>query len=169
VAEPFLGEIRTFAFNFAPQGWAFCDGRLLPISQNTALFSLVGTFYGGDGIATFALPDLRGRVGVNMGQGPGLSPYQLGEVAGVETVTLTVGQLPAHSHEVAANAAEFTTTHPGGHVLALGGSYAAAPDGTTLNAGTIVAAGGSQPHTNIQPFLGLNFCIAMQGIFPSRN
>jgi microcystin-dependent protein len=170
MSEPFLGEIRTFGFNFAPQGWAMCAGQLLSISQNTALFSLLGTFYGGDGRTTFALPDLRGRVGLNMGQGPGTSSYQLGEVSGSETVTLTTGQIPAHEHAVNANANPFTSNRPGDHAPAQGGAYASAPDGfTTLNAGTIGPAGGSQPHTNIQPFLCLNFCIALQGIFPSRN
>ncbi|HEX3873948.1 MAG TPA: tail fiber protein [Solirubrobacteraceae bacterium] len=169
MAEPFLGEIRTFGFNFAPQGWAMCAGQLLAISQNSALFALIGTFYGGDGVTTFALPDLRGRVGINMGQGPGLSPYQLGEVSGSENVTLTTGQMPSHAHALNANAQQYTTTRPAGHVPAQGGTYAAVADGTTMNAAAIGPAGGNQPHTNIQPFLGLNFCIALEGIFPSRN
>lgn len=171
MSEPFLGEIRTFGFNFAPLGWAFCAGQLLPISQNTALFSLLGTFYGGDGIQTFALPDLRGRVGINQGQGPGLSPYDLGEVSGSETVTLTSAQMPGHTHAAVANGSPATSSHPDGAVPARTGSsqYAAAPDGTAMNAGMIGPAGGSQPFSNIQPFLCLNFCIALQGIFPSRN
>jgi microcystin-dependent protein len=170
MAEPFLGEIRTFGFNFAPQGWAMCAGQLLPISQNSALFALLGTFYGGDVVTTFALPDLRGRVGINMGQGPGLSPYQLGEVSGSENVTLTTGQMPSHAHALNANAQQYTTTRPAGHVPAQGGTYGVVSDGTTtMNAATIGPAGGNQPHTNVQPFLGLNFCIALEGIFPSRN
>jgi microcystin-dependent protein len=171
MAEPFLGEIRMFGFNFAPQGWALCQGQLMPINQNQALFSLLGTFYGGNGTTTFALPDLRGRVGISMGQGPGTSPYQLGEVAGAETVTLTSGQMPAHAHAVEANGSPGTSTRTAGTVPArtAASDYAAAPDGTVMNAGMIAAAGGSQPHSNIQPFLVLNFCIALQGIFPSRN
>jgi microcystin-dependent protein len=171
MSEPFLGEIRTFGFNFAPRGWAFCNGQLLSISQNTALFSLLGTFYGGNGQTTFALPDLQGRVGIHQGQGPGLSPYELGEVSGSETVTLTSAQMPTHSHQVVANATTATSGRTAGNVPARtsGNSYAAAPDGTDMNAGMIGTTGGSQPHTNLQPFLVLNFCIALQGIFPSRN
>jgi microcystin-dependent protein len=170
MANPFLGEIRIFPFNFAPIGWAFCSGQLLPISQNTALFSLIGTYYGGNGTSTFALPDLQGRLPVGQGNGAGLSPYVLGQSGGVENVTLTTGQLASHSHAVNANASEFTSDVPAGHVLAQGGMYAAAPDGsTTLGAGTIGAAGSGQPHPNLQPYLAVNFCIALQGIYPSRN
>jgi microcystin-dependent protein len=171
LSEPFLGEIRIFGFNFAPQGWAMCAGQLLPISQNTALFSLLGTFYGGDGITTFALPDLRGRVPMSLGQGPGLSNYYQGEVSGAESHTLLTSQMPGHSHGVVANGGTGTTTRPDGAVPARTGSnlYAAAPDGTAMNAGMIASTGGSQPFALHQPFLVLNLCIALQGIFPSRN
>ncbi|MDQ1357508.1 MAG: hypothetical protein QOE07_1185 [Acidimicrobiaceae bacterium] len=171
MSEPFLGEIRTFGFNFAPRGWAFCAGQLLAISQNTALFSLLGTTYGGNGQTTFALPDLRGRVGISVGQGPGLENYDLGEVNGAESVTLTPGQMPTHAHNVVANGGAASATRPGGAVPAqtAASSYAPAPDGTNMNPGMIANAGGSQPFDNRQPFLVLNFCIALQGIFPSRN
>jgi microcystin-dependent protein len=171
VSEPFLGEIRTFGFTFAPQGWAMCNGQLLSISQNTALFSLLGTTYGGNGTITFALPDLRGRVGNHQGQGPGLMNYVQGEESGVESVTLTQQQMPQHNHGVQANASPATATRAGGAVLARTSAdiYAAAPDGTAMNAAMIGQAGGSQPHSNLQPYLTLNFCIALQGIFPSRN
>lgn len=173
MSEPFLGEVRLFGFNFAPQGWAFAAGQLLPISQNTALFALIGTFYGGDGITTFALPDLRGRVPVSMGQGSGLSPYAVGEILGAESVTLTTNQIPAHSHGVNANTAKANQPNPIGHYPATDASgvtaeYSAAFSGQ-MNANTIAAAGGGQPHENRQPSLVLNWCIALQGIFPSRN
>jgi microcystin-dependent protein len=171
VSEPFLGEIRTFGFNFAPQGWALCDGQLLAISQNTALFALLGTQFGGNGIQTFALPDLQGRVGISMGSGEGLEPYVIGQVGGEENVALTQGQMPNHSHQVLANNSPGTSARPAGEVPARtkGSAYAAAPDGTVMNAGMISAAGSNQAHTNVQPYLALNFCIALQGIFPSRN
>ena len=160
-----------FGFNFAPQGWAMCNGQILPISQNTALFSLLGTSYGGNGQTTFALPDLRGRVAIQQGQGPGLSSYSIGEVTGVETVTLTSNQMPQHNHGVVANGAPATATRPNGAVPARTGTneYAPAPDGTAMNAGMIATTGGSQPHTNLPPLLVVTFCIALQGIFPSRN
>ena len=169
--EPFIGEIRLFGFNFAPVGWALCDGTLLPISQNTALFSLLGTTYGGDGRTTFALPDLRGRVPISMGTGVGLSPYDIGEQGGAENVTLTVSAVPAHNHNVQASDAPASESKPGGGVLARTNTstYTAGTDGTTLSATAISSSGGSQPHTNLQPFLAVNFCIALQGIFPSRN
>jgi microcystin-dependent protein len=169
--EPFIGEIRLFGFNFAPLGWALCDGSLLPISQNTALFSLLGTTYGGDGRSTFALPDLRGRVPVSMGTGPGLSTYDIGELGGSENVTLIASQVPAHNHNIQASDAPASEPKPGGGVLARTNSstYAAGTDGTTLSANAISSSGGSQPHPNLQPFLAVNFCIALQGIFPSRN
>jgi microcystin-dependent protein len=167
-----LGEIRLFPYNFAPQGWAFCNGQLMSISQNTALFSLIGTFYGGDGRTTFGLPDLRGRVAISQGQGPGLSPYSVGEVTGVETVTLTGNQMPSHAHSVEASAVKAKLKTPAGAVPGhtKGDEYDAAPDGvTTMNAGMIAPTGGGQPHTNIQPLLVMSYCIALQGIFPSRN
>jgi microcystin-dependent protein len=171
MADPFLGEIRTFGFNFAPRGWAMCTGQTLSISQNSALFSLLGTTYGGNGQSTFGLPDLRGRAGIGFGQGQGLSPRQLGEVSGSENVTLTTNQMPAHNHGLVANASEAGVSRPDGAVLARTASniYAAAPDGTAMNVAAIGPAGRSQPLSLMQPFLGVNFCIALQGIFPSRN
>jgi microcystin-dependent protein len=180
MSEPFLGEIRMFGGNFAPRGWAFCNGQLLPISSNTALFSLLGTTYGGDGRTTFALPDLRGRVPMHWGQGPGLSSRSLGESSGSESVTLTSSQMPAHTHSAVATvnaSARSDGSSPSGAVPADGGGnniYSSAPDGsTTMNGGMVStqigAAGGSQPHANLQPFLCVSFIIALQGIFPSRN
>jgi microcystin-dependent protein len=171
MSEPFLGEIRTFGFNFAPQGWAMCNGQILSIAQNTALFALLGTTYGGNGTTNFALPDLQGRVGIHQGQGNGLSTYVIGEVSGTENVTLLTGQMPQHSHGLIANAGTAGVSRPDGAVLARTGAntYAAAPDGTAMNAGAIGSSGGNQPFSIIQPFLCLNFCIALEGIFPSRN
>lgn len=172
MSTPFLGEIRMFGFNFAPIGWALCDGQLLAINQNTALFSLLGTFYGGDGQTTFALPDLQGRAPKSMGNGAGLSAYSVGQKGGVETVTLSVSQLPSHAHGVEASATKAKLKTPAGAVPALtkADAYDAAPDGvTTMNAGMIAATGGGEPVTNLPPFLVVNFCIALTGIFPSRN
>lgn len=169
MSEPFIAQITLFAGNFAPRGWALCNGQILPIAQNTALFSLLGTTYGGNGQTTFALPDLRGRVPVHPGQGPGLSPVGLGEVGGTETVTLTVNEMPLHNHGIAASNLAATASRPGGDVPAAGGSYAGSSDGTTMNPAMVLGAGGSQPHQNRQPYLGLNFIIALEGIFPSRN
>src|SRR5262249_14267303 len=150
-----------FPYNFAPRNWAFCDGQILAISQNTALFSLLGTTYGGDGQTTFALPDLRGRVPLHSGAstGPGLSPYTLGEQTGVETVTLTTTEIPAHNHLVGANNSDATSSKPSGRVPAAGGGYADAADGSALLSTAVSNAGGGQPHANIQPILALNFCI----------
>ena|SRR5438128_8975221 len=170
MASPFIGQITLFAGNFAPRGWAFCNGQLLSIAQNTALFSILGTTYGGNGQTTFALPDLRGRVPVHAGQGPGLSNYDLGQQGGAESVTLTTAQMPAHTHPANANDSAATTNRPGGGVPARGGSYADAPDGsTTLDPAAVGSAGGDQPHTNVQPYTTLNYIIAIEGIFPSRN
>ena len=172
MAEPFIGEIRIFAGTFAPVGWAFCDGRLLAIAQNDALFALIGTTYGGDGETTFALPDLRSRFAVHQGQGPGLSNYTIGETTGTETVTLTVPQLPAHSH-IANAGSGGNDLSPAGNVWATdaGGNTAAYNDASNaqMAATAIGVAGGSQPHDNIQPFLVVNFIIALEGIFPARN
>ena len=163
-------------FNFAPVGYALCNGQLLPISQNTALFSLLGTTYGGNGTTTFALPDLRGRVAVHSGQGPGLSPYVLGQQSGTESVTLITSQLPAHNHtlQVNDNTTGIAATGAGGFLNSKtesGESVAAsglsAP--ATLSGSAITPSGGNQPHNNIQPYLCINFVIALQGIFPSRN
>lgn len=170
--EPFIGEIRMFGFGFAPPGWAQCNGQLLPISQNTALFSLLGTTYGGDGKTTFALPDMRSRVPVCQGQGPGLSPYAEGQAGGAETVTLTAAQMPGHTHQVKASSTAASSDQPQGRALARSAShaYTVKPDASTvMNAGMLGEAGGSQPHGNIQPYLAVNFCIATAGIFPSRS
>lgn len=174
MSEPFLAEIRIFPYNFAPRGWAFCQGQLLAISQNTALFALLGTTYGGNGITTFGLPDLRGRAGVHVGQGPGLSPYDLGQVGGTETVTLTNSQLPPHAHPANCLDATGDQYEPNGAVWAIDAGQS--PQyGTTKAAGTMApniigsaGSGGGQPHNNIQPYQAVNFCIALQGIFPQR-
>ena len=173
--DPFIGEIRLFAGNFAPKGWAFCDGSLLPIQQNTALYSLLGITYGGDGKTTFALPDLRGKAPIHRGAGPGLSNYQLGQSGGSSTVTLTQAQIPSHTHQPKANSSVNATNPEGGlwgstqrvlgGITAYGPSTGLAP----MNAAAIIPAGGSQPHNNMQPYLGLNFIIALEGIFPPRS
>ncbi len=171
--EPFIGSIVMFAGNFAPQGWALCNGQLLPIQQNTALFSILGSTYGGDGRTTFALPDLRGRVPVHPGQGPGLSPYVEGQAGGTEAVTLTVSQLPAHSHPVNCSntAASRGGATPVGSVPAVTNGadvYSTTPNAQMLPQ-MIGIAGGSQPAPIVQPYLGINFIIALVGIFPSRS
>ena len=172
MSEPFVGEIRMFGFNFAPQGWAQCNGQLLPIAENTALFSLLGTTYGGDGHATFALPDMRSRVPVCQGQGEGLSSYADGQAGGAETVTLAATQMPRHTHPVRASSKAADSDQLAGRALArsAGHTYTAEPDtSTVMNADMLGDTGGSQPHDNIQPYLALNFCIALVGIFPSRS
>ncbi len=166
MSDPFLGELRLFPYTFSPQGWAACDGQLLPISQNTALFSLLGTTYGGNGVTTFALPDLRGRVPVHQGQGPGLSDRTLGEQDGAEATTLTTAQLPAHTHLPAVSSAEASTNRPAGAVPARGGEYAPTPDGSGAPSSP---TGGSQPVPLLQPYLVLRWCIALNGIYPSRS
>ena len=158
-------------YNFAPRGWAFCQGQILSISQNTALFSLLGTTYGGNGQTTFALPDLRGRCALSSGQGPGLAPYSLGEVTGTENITLTTQQIPIHSHTVNAVDDDATVGIPTAALpanLASKGYSKAAPN-TTMSPAMITGGGGNQPHPNLQPLLVLNYCIALQGIFPPRN
>ncbi|MFC5049976.1 phage tail protein [Rubritalea spongiae] len=209
--DPFLAEIKMFAGNFAPRGWAFCDGQLLPISQYSAVFSLVGTIYGGDGRTTFALPDLRSRVPVHPGSGPGLSTYRLGQKGGAETVTLNQTQIPSHSHLIhdlpgtsavtlsaqaefnvstaAADEAEptdssylaaaslasggvvnmFTETAPDEKLASNAVVVTAVGNGVTSSDGATSNAGGGLPHTNIQPFLCVNFIFALQGVFPSRS
>lgn len=167
MSEPFLGEIHPFAFNFAPRGWATCDGQLLSIAQNTALFSLLGTMYGGNGQVTFALPDLRGRTPLHVGSG-----FTQGQRAGEESHTLIVSEIPAHNHTLNASGSPANTSTPSnGSLLAASQAdiYAPATALTTLHTNSISNTGGSQPHNNMQPYLVLNFCIAMQGIFPSRN
>ena len=171
MSQPYVGEIRIFGGNFPPAGWAFCHGQLLPISENETLFNLIGTTYGGDGQSTFALPDLRGRAPVHMGQGPGLSSYLIGETAGVEEVTLTQTQLPMHGHGMAHGAG--TQASPvGGHLAqtpARDFRYATAAGANTfLPTQTLDPAGGSQPHENRSPFLTVNFIISLFGVFPSQ-
>ena len=177
--EPFLGQITLFAGTFAPKGWADCAGQLLPITQNTALFSLLGTNFGGNGISNFALPDLRGRVPVGQGQGKGLSPYFIGDVEGVESVTLTPSQSAIHSHNLNAANTNGSTNAPEGKVLGRGhdgpirggdvaNTYNPATPDTTLGPKSIVPAGGGATHNNMQPFLTLRYCIALSGIFPQR-
>jgi microcystin-dependent protein len=178
MSAPFLGEIRAFGFNFAPKSWAMCNGQLLSIQQNAALFSLLGTFYGGNGVTTFALPDLRGRGAVNQGQGPGLSNYVIGEQTGTETVTLISTQMPQHNHLWAANNAVGDQPSPLNSFLAgakvLDGTQVptyAAPGGATVPLATnmLATTGNNLPHQNMQPYLVVNYCIALSGIFPSRN
>jgi microcystin-dependent protein len=176
MADPFVAEIRIFPFNFAPKGWAFCDGQLLPLSQNTALFSLLGTTYGGNGKSNFALPDLPGNAPMHPGQGPGLSLHDLGETGGSETVSLLESEIPSHGHGLRAAAAPGADDDPSPSVALAQGTrgatpYAAATGSTPLEALSTYAlapAGGDQPHNNMQPYLTLNFCIALQGVFPPR-
>jgi len=176
MADPFVAEVRMFPFNFAPKGWAFCDGQLMPISQNTALFSLLGTVYGGDGKSTFALPDLQGRAPMHPGQGQGLSLHDLGEESGSEAVTLIQSEMPAHAHFVGrASDQPATSPTPVANVWALGGSVRAQvnlynPGAATaaMKTDVIQPSGGSLPHNNMQPYLTVNFCIALQGVFPPR-
>jgi microcystin-dependent protein len=179
MASPYIGEIRCLGFNFAPVGWAFCNGQLLEIANNTALFAIIGTTYGGDGVTTFGLPNLQGQIPMHWGNGPGGFNTVIGEVQGVQNVTLTTQQIPAHTHtltaqEVASGGVVERTPKPNPNAWIAtsnpDGVYNASP---TLNApfaqNTIGPAGGSQPHFNMQPYLVLNFCIALEGIFPSQN
>ncbi len=177
MSEPFIGQIMMFAGNFAPRGWAFCQGQILSIAQNTALFSILGTTYGGNGQTTFALPDLRGRYPMQPGQGPGLSPRTLGEQGGTETVTLISTQMPAHTHALTASNSAADQPIPEGNVVATRiesgvpvNSYTTPNNiNTTMAPNSIGIAGGSQPHNNMSPFLCINFIIALEGIYPSRN
>ncbi|MCP5424477.1 MAG: phage tail protein [Gammaproteobacteria bacterium] len=172
MSEPFVGEIRMFAGNFAPRGWAFCDGQLLAVSQNDALFSLLGTIYGGDGRTTFGLPDLRGRIPIHAGHGSGLSERRLGSKGGEEKVTLTTNQLPSHTHPLQASTQNAVQTSPGNNVLAQPTSIdlyrVTAPD-ADLSGDAITDVGGNRSHTNLMPFLCVNFIIALVGIYPSRH
>jgi microcystin-dependent protein len=174
--DPYLGEIRIVGFNYAPQGWALCNGQTLSIAQNTALFALLGTFYGGDGVTTFNLPNLQGRVPIHQGAGSGLSPYNIGQIGGAERVTLTTPNLPSHTHGVTAQATEPTVPGPSGAFLAGGGRgattnlYATSTgNNATMNPGMIQTTGSNQPVATLPPYLCLNFIIALQGIFPPRN
>ena len=171
MSQPFLGEVMIVAFNFAPRGWALCNGQLLLINQNQALFSLLGTIYGGDGQTTFALPDLRGRIPLHMGQGAGLSNRIIGEMSGTETVTVITNQLPGHTHNAMGQSGNGNQSSPAGGVWAASSlnEYSNAAANTTMNAAAIGPAGGNQPHANVMPFQCVNFIIALEGIFPSRN
>jgi microcystin-dependent protein len=167
MAQPYVGEIRMFAGNFAPAGWMFCEGQLLPISENETLFQLIGTTYGGDGESTFALPDLRGRIPIHQGNG-----FILAETGGAEEITLTTSQIPAHSHPLLANSGLASDVNPGGRVLAqpfTAGAFLYIEDTTTVNLApnVISPVGGSQPHTNFQPYLCVDFIISLFGIFPN--
>jgi microcystin-dependent protein len=168
MSNPYVGEIRLVGFNFAPLGWAMCDGQILAIAQNDVLFQLLGTTYGGDGVSTFALPDLRGRIPIHMGQGPGTSSYVLGETGGTETVTLASSQLPSHTHTVAA-AAGGNDSSASSDMPASGGPdlYARAAGGAPSM--SVMPTGGNQPHDNMAPFVAMNFVIALNGVFPSSN
>jgi len=171
MADPFVAEIRIFPFNFAPKGWAWCDGQLLPLSQNTALFSLLGTTYGGNGKSNFALPDLQGRAAMHPGQGPGLSLHDLGETGGSETVTLLETEIPAHAHTLSTSERPADSLNPGTLSPGTGNNMYAAVAGAPLISAapeSLAPAGGDQPHNNMQPYLTFYFCIAMQGVFPPR-
>ena len=166
MADPFVAEIRIFPFNFAPKGWAWCDGQLLPISQNTALFSLLGTTYGGDGQSTFALPDLRGRLPMHQGNG-----FILAETGGAEEITLTTQQIPAHTHPFLGSSDPANSPNPGSNVVARSAQVNMFFNGSTsvqMNAAMVGPVGGSQPHNNLQPYLAINFIISLFGIFPSQ-
>jgi microcystin-dependent protein len=174
VADPFVAEIRIFPFNFAPRGWAWCDGQLLPLSQNTALFSLLGTTYGGNGKSNFALPDLQGRAPMHPGQGPGLSLHDLGETGGSETVTLLESEIPAHSHAMRAHDLDLGNLNAPAPNRCLAKSanataYHAPNSLVSMSGSTLTPAGGDQPHNNLPPYLTFYFCIALQGVFPPRS
>lgn len=178
MSDPFVAEIRIFPFNFAPKGWAFCNGQLMPISQNTALFSLLGTTYGGDGRSNFALPNLQGNAPMHPGQGPGLSLHDLGETGGSDTVTLLNSEIPIHSHNVNCidgGRVAGQVGQPGNAILVkTGGAPANAYTSSgipnqTMSANMVAPVGGDQPHNNMMPYLTLNFCIALQGVFPPRS
>ena len=173
MSTPFIGEIQIYAFDFAPRTWATCNGQLLPINQNQALFSLLGTTYGGNGQTTFALPDLRGRVAIHMGQGPGLSSYVQGQTGGEERHTLSSSEIPQHTHSLGVVDAAGDAANPVGNRFGVAPSGVGnAYGGSGGSGGSSVAVpsqGGNQPHNNLQPYLALNFCIALEGIFPSRN
>src|SRR3954468_10150537 len=172
MSDPFVAEIRIFPFNFAPKGWAFCNGQLMPISQNTALFSLLGTTYGGDGKSTFALPDMQGNAPMQPGQGQGLSLRDLGEMSGVESVTLLITELPVHTHIMSVSSQLALENSPPNQLFAMGDGInlygSAASNLTPMSPQALAPAGGGLPHNNMQPYLTLNFCIALQGIFPPR-
>jgi microcystin-dependent protein len=172
MSDPYVGEIRMFGGSFAPAGWAFCSGQLMPITENETLFNLIGTTYGGDGQETFQLPDLQGRIPIHQGQGPGLSQnYQIGERAGVEAVTLTTNQIPVHSHALLASADSADSVSGAGNLLAFPPTiapYFASSTDTNMNAQSVTPVGGSQPHENMMPYLVVTFIISLFGIFPTQ-
>lgn len=171
MADPFVAEIRIFPFNFAPKGWAWCDGQLLPLSQNTALFSLLGTTYGGNGKSNFALPDLQGSAPMHPGQGPGLSLHDLGETGGSETVTLLQSEIPAHAHQLRCVNGDGDQADPTGKTWGAtpsGANPYISPSNGNMSPQALGITGGSQPHNNMQPYLTFYFCIALQGVFPPR-
>jgi len=171
MSEPFIGEIRVFGFNFPPRGWATCAGQLLPIAQNTALFSILGTNFGGNGTTNFALPNLQANVPLHVGAGPGLTPRTVGETGGVPQVTLNVAEMPAHTHAANCNSGHGTSYDPANAVWAAdagGAREYAAGSNVTMAANALAATGGGQSHSNLQPYLAVNFCIALQGIYPPR-
>lgn len=171
MSDPFIGEIRLVGFNFAPAGWALCDGQLLSIAENDALFTLIGTTYGGDGENTFALPDFRSRIPIHQGTGSSGTTYTIGENAGTETVTLTVNQIPAHAHPAQAQSGAGNQAGPGGNIWASSNlnQYNSSAADSDMNAQAITSTGGSQPHDNMMPFLTINFVISLFGIYPSQN
>ena len=171
MSQPFVGEIRMFGGNFAPQGWMFCDGQILPISENETLFNLIGTTYGGDGQSTFALPDMRGRIPLHLGQGPGLSPHVIGEMSGTETVNLIPAQLPLHAHPLASGFAASSGSPSGAAVADTGATaiYGAGTANVAMAPAASVPAGGGQPHNNLMPYACVSFIISLFGIFPSQN
>src|SRR5687767_1424528 len=170
MSQPYIGEIRMFGGNFAPAGWAFCNGQTIPISENDALFTLIGTTYGGDGQETFNLPNLQSRVPMHMGNGPDGASYQLAEAAGVESVTLTTQQIPIHTHQLLGSNTTAATQTPGGNVAAQGAgqNYTSADSPITMPANSVSPTGGSQPHENLQPYLCINFIISLFGRFPTQ-
>ena len=170
MADPFVAEIRIFPFNFAPRGWAWCDGQLLPLSQNTALFSLLGTTYGGNGKSNFALPDIQGRALMQPGQGPGLSLHDLGETGGSETVSLLESEIPSHNHTVRISQEDGNSRVPANNYVGIGNNSFAPPPpaGPSMAPEALSPAGGDQPHNNMMPYLTFYYCIALQGVFPPR-
>jgi len=172
MADPFVAEVRIFPFNFAPKGWAWCDGQLLPLSQNTALFSLLGTMYGGDGKSNFALPDFQGGAVIGAGQGPGLSLYDQGQVGGSDTVTLLESEIPAHTHQLRADTLDIADTNVpspnASFALSSGGTLYQDTQNASLSDQALAPAGGDQPHNNLMPYLTFFFNIALQGVFPPR-
>lgn len=172
MSDPFIAEVRIWGGNFAPRGWAFCNGQLLPIAQNTALFSLVGTTYGGDGRTTLGLPDLQGRAPMHPGRGPGLTTRTLGEKGGVETVTVSTAQMPAHNHVLRAHSRPGDLADPSDRSLARssgGNAYHAVDSTVEMDAQALANSGSGQPHNNMQPFLALSFIISLQGVYPQRS